>query len=242
MTTSRHDPALASTPIPGVAAAPTPLRLRGRVHPFLTVEIADVAVQELDQALSARLATLAGMFRHAPAILDLTALPAASAPRVAEAVALLRRRGLLPAAFRARDAEVEQAALASGLGRVLEAEPRQDLSAERIRRPPVIVKEPVRSGQRIYAAEADLIVLHSVSPGAELLADGCIHVYGTLRGTASAGLADDNSARIYATIMDAEMISIAGLYLGAEDFPVGWAKRPAQVSLDNGALRFAPLP
>jgi septum site-determining protein MinC len=55
-------------------------------------------------------------------------------------------------------------------------------------------------------------------------------------------LADDNSARIFAKIMDAEMISIAGLYLGAEDFPVGWAKRPAQVSLDNGALRFAPLP
>ena len=132
--------------------------------------------------------------------------------------------------------------LASGLGRVLDPEPRQNLSAERIRRPPVIVQEPVRSGQRIYAAEADLIVLHSVSPGAQLLADGCIHVYGALRGAASAGLGDDPHARIFAKNFDAEMVSIAGLYLGAEDFPPGWAKRPAQVSLDDGALRFAPLP
>jgi septum site-determining protein MinC len=242
MTMSHHpDPAQLAhaQALPPVRA---PLRLRGRVHPFLTVEIADVAVQELDRALSARLAAMAGLFRHAPAILDLTALPATSAPRVAEAVALLRLRGLVPAAFRAGTAEVEQAALASGLGRVLDPEPRQNLSAERIRRPPVIVTEPVRSGQRIYAAEADLIVLHSVSPGAQLLADGCIHVYGTLRGAASAGLGDDSSARIFAKIFDAEMVSIAGLYLGAEDFPAGWAKRPAQVSLDDGALRFAPLP
>jgi septum site-determining protein MinC len=224
------------------ASTDTPLRLRGKVHPFLTVEIADVAVQELDKALTARLAATAGLFRHTPAILDLTALPASSAPRVAEAVALLRQRGLVPAAFKAQSAEVEQAALASGLGRVLDAEPRQNLSAERIRRPPVIISEPVRSGQRIYAAEADLIVLHSVSPGAQLLADGCIHVYGTLRGSASAGLGDDAAARIFAKIFDAELVSIAGLYLGADDFPNGWAKRPAQISLAEGALRFGPLP
>ena len=235
MNTSMPHPAA-----PAASMAP-PLRMRGRVHPFLTVEIADVAVQELDHALTARMAAMTGMFRHAPTILDLSALPAASAPRVAEAVALLRRRGLVPAAFRAQDGAVEQAALASGLGRVLEAEPRQNLSAERMRRPPVIVSEPVRSGQRIYAAEADLIVLQSVSAGAQLLADGCIHVYGTLRGAASAGLGDDTSARIFAKIFDAEMVSIAGLYLGAEDFPAGWAKRPAQVSWAEGALRFGAL-
>ena len=229
------------TLVQDTASSQPALRLRGQVHPFLTVEIADVAVQELDRALTARMAAMAGLFRHAPAILDLTALPAASAPRVAEAVALLRRRGLVPAAFRAQDGAVEQAALASGLGRVLEAEPRQNLSAERMRRPPVIVSEPVRSGQRIYAAEADLIVLQSVSPGAELLADGCIHVYGTLRGSASAGLGEDSSARIFAKIFDAEMVSIAGLFLGAEDFPQGWAKRPAQISLTDGALRFGAL-
>jgi septum site-determining protein MinC len=106
----------------------------------------------------------------------------------------------------------------------------------------VIISEPVRSGQRIYAAEADLIVLHSVSPGAQLLADGCIHVYGPLRGSASAGVGGDTDARIFAKILDAEMVSIAGLYMGAEDFPPGWAKRPAQISMDDGALRFAPLP
>ncbi|EHL99778.1 septum site-determining protein MinC [Acetobacteraceae bacterium AT-5844] len=227
---------------PHPAPDSSPLRLRGKVHPFLTVEIADVAVQELDKALTARLAATAGLFRHTPAILDLTALPATSASRVAEAVALLRQRGLVPAAFKAQAIEVEQAALANGLGRVLDPEPRQNLAAERIRRPPLIVSEPVRSGQRVYAVEADLIVLHSVSPGAQLLADGCIHVYGALRGSASAGLGDDPAARIFAKIFDAEMVAIAGLYLGADEFPASWVNSPIQISLADGALRFAPLP
>jgi septum site-determining protein MinC len=219
-----------------------PFRLRGRVQPFLTLEIASLDQPGLQAALAARLAAGAGFFRHAPLLLDLTALPAAEAPLIQGLVAGLRALSLVPAAFRARWPEVERAALAAGLGRMLEVEPRQDLAPPARRRPPVIVADPVRSGQRIYAAEADLIVLHSVSPGAQLLADGCIHVYGALRGSASAGLADDGDARIFAKIMDAERLSIAGLWLGAEDFPPEWVGRPAQLRLSEGWLRFGPLP
>ena len=218
------------------------LRLRGRSCPFLTLEPGTADAAEFEAALAARLAASASFFRHAPVLLELGALPDSAAPRLAGLVQAVRRMGLVPAAFRGARPAVEQAALAAGLGRMLEAEPRQELAEPCTRRPSVIVTEPVRSGQRIYAAEADLIVLHSVSRGAQLLADGCIHVYGALRGSASAGIAEDAQARIFAKIMDAELLSIAGLWLGAEEIPEAWLGRPAQLALREGGLCFAPLP
>lgn len=222
--------------------APPAFRLRGQLHPLLTLEIASLARPDLPDALAHHLAGSAGCFHQAPLLLDLTALPAAEAPGLADLVVLLRGMGLVPSAFRARWPEVERAALAAGLGRLPPLEPRQDLLPPARRRPPVIISDPVRAGQRIHAVEADLIVLHSVSAGAQLLADGCIHVYGALRGAASAGLGEDSHARIFAKIMDAERLAIAGLWLGAADFPPGWQGRPAQIRLHQGRLRFAPLP
>lgn len=223
-------------------AAQEAVRLRGRAHPFLTLEVAEIDPAGFEEALAAKLSSTASFFRHAPVMLDLNALPAEAAAQVPELLAVVRRLGLVPAAFRARWPEIDRAALAAGLGRMLEPETGQDFALPCERRPTVIVSEPIRSGQRIYAAEADLVVLHSVSPGAQLLADGCIHVYGTLRGSASAGLADDPHARIFAKIMDAEMLSIAGLWLGAEEIPPEWVKRSAQLRIADGWLRFAPLP
>lgn len=225
------------------AAATQPsLTLRGRAQPLLTLELADLPETALETALQERLSRSAGFFRHAPVLLDLTALPAAAAARLPGMIEAVRRTGLVPAAFQARWPEIERAALAAGLGRMLEAEPGQDLAAPCTRRSALIIGEPVRSGQTIYAAEADLIVLHSVSPGAQLLADGCIHVYGALRGLASAGLGDDTQARIFAKIMDPERLAIAGLWLGAEEIPPEWLKRPAQLRISEGWLRFSPLP
>ncbi|WP_157985913.1 septum site-determining protein MinC [Teichococcus vastitatis] len=222
--------------------AEAPIRLRGRAHALLTLEIADLPTNVLQAALSARLGAAAGYFRHAPVLLNLNAWAPTSASHVTALVDAVRSCGLVPAAFRARWPEVERAALACGLGRMLDTEAGQDMEQPCERRPPLIISEPVRSGQRIYAAEADLIVLHSVSPGAQLLADGCIHVYGALRGAASAGVGCDTQARIFAKIMDAELLSIAGLWLGAEDIPANWQKCPAQLRIDEGWLRFAPLP
>lgn len=226
------------------AARKPPIRFHGRAYPVLTIEIADAALPEIEAAVAARIAAAPSFFWRAPVVLDLTALPAARAAEIEAVTALMRRQGLAPAAFRARGLEVEQAALGLGLGRVLEPQmrdQRQVTGEEPSRRPPVIVTEPVRSGRRIYAAGADLIVLHSVSPGAELLADGCIHVYGALRGAAHAGVCDDPEARIFAKAMDAELVSVAGLFLGAADFPPGWAGQAAQVRQADGLLRFEPL-
>jgi septum site-determining protein MinC len=105
----------------------------------------------------------------------------------------------------------------------------------------MVVTEPVRSGQRIYAEGADLIVTATVNPGGEVIADGNIHIYGALRGRAIAGAQNDAEARIFALNFDPELIAIAGFYAvreGLGDAPIG---RPTQVRLDGEEMRFAPL-
>ncbi len=82
-----------------------------------------------------------------------------------------------------------------------------------------LITTPIRSGMQVYAREADLVVLASVSPGAELLADGHIHVYGALRGRALAGVRGNKEARIFCSTLEAELISIAGYYLTKENMP-----------------------
>src|SRR5207248_2653626 len=87
-------------------------------------------------------------------------------------------------------------------------------------RPPArLVTEPVRSGTQIYAQGTDLIVTAAVSAGAELVADGHIHVYGALRGRALAGAGGDVEARIFCSRLEAELVSIAGRYLVSEQLP-----------------------
>jgi len=100
----------------------------------------------------------------------------------------------------------------------------------------------VRSGQRVYARGADLIVTATVNPGAEVIADGNVHVYGALRGRAVAGATEDPEARIFALNFDPELVAIAGLYAVREelgpDAPIG---RAVQVRLDGEQMRFEPL-
>ena len=76
----------------------------------------------------------------------------------------------------------------------------------------LIIDKPIRAGSQVYAKNADLIVTGSVNPGAEILADGNIHVYGALRGRALAGIQGDLNARIFAKEIEAELVSIAGFY------------------------------
>lgn len=101
----------------------------------------------------------------------------------------------------------------------------------------MIIDTPVRSGQRVYARGSDLIVMATVNPGAEVIADGSIHVYAPLRGRALAGASGDAGARIFSLAMAAELVSIAGMY---RTFDEGWPKElaglPTQVLLKNDRL------
>jgi septum site-determining protein MinC len=99
-----------------------------------------------------------------------------------------------------------------------------------------LVTQPVRSGSQIYARGADLIVTAAVSPGAEIMADGNIHVYGPLRGRALAGAAGDVEARIFCGRFEAELVAIAGHYLVSEQMPPEERGLAVQIALVNDRL------
>jgi septum site-determining protein MinC len=105
-----------------------------------------------------------------------------------------------------------------------------------------VIDKPLRSGQRVYAKGADLIVLAVVSFGAEVIADGNIHVYAPLRGRALAGALGDTAARIFTTCMEPQLLSIAGIYRTTEtELPAAVLGKPAQVRLDGEKLVVEPL-
>lgn len=106
----------------------------------------------------------------------------------------------------------------------------------------MIIDTPVRAGQRIYARGADLIVTAVVNSGAELIADGSIHIYAPLRGRALAGASGNAEARIFAMSMEAELVSIAGTYRTFENgLPQDLAKKPAQVRLAGDRIDILAL-
>src|SRR6266550_4664154 len=97
-------------------------------------------------------------------------------------------------------------------------------------------RQPVRSGTQIYARGADLVVTAPVSPGAEIMADGNIHVYGVLRGRALAGASGDVEARIFCSRLEAELVSIAGHYLVSDQLPVEQRGSAVQIALVDDQL------
>lgn len=124
--------------------------------------------------------------------------------------------------------------------------PAEPIVRETIREVPVpvptmVLARQLRSGQRVYARNSDLIVIGVVSRGAEVIADGNIHVYGPLRGKAIAGARGNASARIFTSHLDAELLAIAGIYRVIDaDIEPQLNKKPVIVELDNDTLKFIP--
>lgn len=104
-----------------------------------------------------------------------------------------------------------------------------------------IISTPVRSGQQIYAKDSDLIILSQVGQGAEVIADGNIHIYGTLRGRAIAGASGNKEARIFCQSLQAELISIAGIYQVSDDLPADRIGQSSQIELKENHLHIDTL-
>jgi septum site-determining protein MinC len=193
-------------------------------------------------------------FQNAPVVLDLNgAAGFATAAEFVEAAGLLHEHTL--ALVGVQNAEPAQLAAAAEAGLASFA-PSSTLSGRRtpIRTPAAVaaaapaappppprstarlVDTPVRSGTQIYARGADLVVTAPVSPGAELIADGNIHVYGVLRGRALAGASGDKAARIFCSRLEAELVSIAGHYLVSEQLPPEQQGFPVQIALVDDRL------
>ncbi|PNS09708.1 septum site-determining protein MinC [Solilutibacter silvestris] len=107
--------------------------------------------------------------------------------------------------------------------------------------PGLVMTAPVRSGQQVYAEQRDLTVVGTVGAGAEVMADGSVHIYGSLRGRALAGAQGNTQARIFCQEFHAELVAVAGHYIVADEAPAHLIGKPVQVWLDNETLKIAAL-
>ena len=183
---------------------------------------------------------------------DAGVLPVALAYGTSEIERLSEQLGLpLLAKFRAsyeRDGEAETAATPPAPRKKQEAAPKAETApapaataAAAPTAPGLIHSTPVRSGQQVYAANRDLSVLANIGAGAEVMADGSIHVYGPLRGRALAGAQGWEQARIFCREFHAELVAIAGHYKVLEDIPKELRGKAVQIWLDGEELKIAAL-
>lgn len=224
------------------------------------------SLAELTAALDARFEATPGLFEQDPVVIDLTPLREAT-ERIdfVKLLKLLRKRKMVPVAVKGGNAEQMAAALDAGLAEAPESsqpasrpepapapvaaapapepEPAPEPTPEPAAVATVVVDRPLRSGQQVYARGADLVVMAAVSFGAEVIADGNIHVYAPLRGRAVAGAKGNTAARIFTTCLEAQLISIAGTYRTTDTgLPDEVRGKPAQVRLDGETLVIEPLP
>ena len=145
---------------------------------------------------------------------------------------------------RAGDAPVEQAPPPQRAAAKAAPEPAPapaPAASQQASAPGMMQAAPVRSGQQVYAENSDLTVLATVGAGAEVIADGSIHIYGALRGRALAGAQGNEKARIFCREFHAELVAVAGHYKVLEDIPKDLRGKAVQVWLDQGQLRIAAL-
>ncbi|MCE7032528.1 septum site-determining protein MinC [Lysobacter sp. GX 14042] len=221
----------------------------------------------LADEMAARVRRAPSMFDRAAVVLDfggLSQVPDAATAR--ELVEALRGAGVLPVALAYGSSDTDR--LARDLGLPLLAKFRAQyerdpgaVSAPAPAAPPAaaapspeppprttatavapgMVHAPlVRSGQQVYADNRDLTVLAGVGAGAEVIADGSVHIYGPLRGRALAGAQGNEQARIFCNEFHAELVAIAGHYKVMEDLPAALRGKPVQVWLQDGQLHIAP--
>ena len=212
-------------------------------------------VQAVSLALKQQLAETPGFFDQDPVVVDVSALglEADQTIDLPALIAVLREHQLVPLAIKGAHEALLLQAKGMGLVDASDARIRRSVPVEQPSKPEMapaptiaqpamlaplgamVIDKPLRSGQQVYAKGRDLIVLAMVNAGAEVIADGHIHVYGALRGKAIAGARGNTQAQIFAQVMEPELISIAGVYRTSENaLPKDVLGQVAQVCLQSG--------
>jgi septum site-determining protein MinC len=244
-------------------AGEAPFKLMGGSYTMMVLRIEDPNDHTFFPLLLDKIAQAPNFFRHAPVVLDVQAIAESGRPfNFAEFGRRLRQHLLIPVGVQNGNDALNQAAISAGMSVLPPGRPaqmadraREMASAEgtAAREPQaaatepgsgsLLVTDPVRSGRQLYAHRGDLVIMAPVSHGAELLADGHIHVYGPLRGRALAGVTGDVNARIFCQSLDAELISVAGYWRVREDIDESLIGKPVQIRLEGERLlieRLAP--
>ena len=219
---------------------------------ILNPDLADISLQ-----LEDKIGKAPDFFKNAPVIIDLGDLDETTRDALDFGALLecIQEHALSPVGMRGGSAEQQKRARLEKVAVLAEVRTEQAAAGQGVKNNPrrplppprpqtaltKIVDQPVRSGQRIYAAGGDLIVLAQVSPGAEIMADGNIHVYGALMGRALAGVQGNLEARIFCSDLKAQLIAIGGHYRTSEEEDSALKGRLVQVALEGDGLMVTPL-
>lgn len=221
--------------------------LKGGLYTLTALKLLGSNFVELEAQLKEKILQAPRFFQNAPLVIDCT--------NVRERIDfialrnLLIRNELIPIGVRGVRSELRDDVLAAAMAILTDSTPEKDIKeapAPAAESTPLeaankLVTTPVRSGQQIYARGGDLIIRAPVSHGAELLADGNIHVYGPLRGRALAGVTGNKDARIFCQSLEAELVSVAGQYRVSEDLKNTIWKGQCEIYLSGNHLHVGEL-
>ncbi len=238
-------------PVALVGHAPATFEIKSANLPLVALLLKSNDLVQLSAEWSQRFSDTPDFFDHDPLVIDLTPLPSdVESVNFPALITLLRQYRLAPIAIKGGNTTLMTLALAAGLIAAPDAVPvlgtphtvpvEQKAIKETVREVSIInpsamvIDKPLRSGQQVYAKGRDLIVLSMVNPGAEVIADGHIHVYAPLRGKAIAGARGNTQARIFSTCLEAQLLSIAGVYRTSDiPLPAEVFSKATQVRLEG---------
>lgn len=237
--------------------APATFEIKSANLPLVALLLKSHDLRQLSEELQARFGEVPEFFDHDPLLIDLAPLAGEGDVDFAELLALLQPYKVQPIAVKGGSEAQHAAALQAGLVHAPDALTPALLPREREKAPEpapaaavqaqspapaLVIDRPLRSGQQVYARGRDLVVMSMVNAGAEVVADGHIHVYAPLRGKAIAGARGDAQARIFTLCLEPELVSIAGVYRTSEHpLPDTLHGKPAQIRLVADKLLMEPL-
>lgn len=230
----------------------TPIELKGSSFTLSVVHLHEAEPEVIRQALEDKIAQAPAFLKHAPVVINVSGLGPVNWPELHKIVTSTGLRiigvsGCKDASLKVEIDRMGLPLLTEGKEKAVRPAPVEPATPSE---PPQnanpitktrLIDVPVRSGQRIYAPQCDLIVTSHVSAGAELIADGNIHVYGMMRGRALAGASGDREAQIFCTHLTAELVSIAGVYWLSDKIPAEFYGKAARLRLADNALTVQPL-
>ena len=225
--------------------------LKGSLYTLTTLHLQSIDLAAIATELSLAVKQAPKFFDHTPIVIDLQDLAGRTQEIDMDGLAkALQEHGLIPIGIRGGNEQQKQNALNAGWAVLPETQKSDNANTSSTTKSTALsrvstklITHPVRSGQQIYAKGGDLIVMAPVSAGAEIMADGHIHVYAPLRGRAMAGVLGNTEARIFCQQLEAELIAIAGHYKVSEqlkDQISAWEKS-AIISLNQDNLLIQPL-
>jgi septum site-determining protein MinC len=218
------------------------MRLRGRSYVAFVFSPFVPIVGWLEE-IDATLARSPGFFVGKPVVLDLSAVDL-SQSAIAHLLTSLESRSIRVLGIEGVDAThvtTSMPPLLTGGRHCVVPQNKPEKPAAKPKPTSLLLESPVRSGQSVIFAEGDVTVLGSVSSGAEIVAGGSIHIYGTLRGRAMAGVNGNPAARIYCQKIEAELLAIDGYYQTAEQIDASVRNGPAQAWLEGDVMKITPL-